>query len=398
MRFHHQDGHCFIRANIRANIRALLLLAAAALSTATAAAESTLEESVLATSHKLFAASGATGMILTVVRGDALLFVGEGETEKGGGQKPAANTLLRVGSMSKVLATSLLIKLTEEGVLHLSDPLQKFAPAGMAVPQFKDGAPITLLHLATHTSGLARYVDGAAPAHSAPFTWPDHAARWNWLVKQRPSAAPGQAALYSNPAYDLLADAIAVAAKQAYDQLLHDKVTALLGMMDTTATPGAEQCSRLMGARSIADVGACADTRATAGNGGMYSTAADMGRWMQSLLGVSQASSDAQRALSQAVYVQRQTLTSVTGLDKAGLASGIGLGWIYLAPGAQTPAILQKTGGGGGFSSYMALLPGRQLGIFVALTQMNMDNFTDMAMAVNDLAVQLDGQGLAAGK
>jgi D-alanyl-D-alanine-carboxypeptidase/D-alanyl-D-alanine-endopeptidase len=78
--------------------------------------------------------------------------------------------------------------------------------------------------------------------------------------------------------------------------------------------------------------GLCADTRATAGSGGMYSIAADMEAWMQYLLGVKTGSASAQRLIAQAIYVQRQALSSIEGLDIAGSTSGLGLGWVLLAP------------------------------------------------------------------
>lgn len=48
---------------------------------------------------------------------------------------------------------------------------------------------------------------------------------------------PGVKAAYSNLAYDLLADALSRASGKPYTSLLRDKITAPLGMRNTTLTP-----------------------------------------------------------------------------------------------------------------------------------------------------------------
>ena len=39
------------------------------------------------------------------------------------------------------------------------------------------------------------------------------------------------------------------------------------------------------------------------------------------------------------------------------------MGWVYMAPKAGHPGIIQKTGGGGGFITYMAMVPQHNVGI-----------------------------------
>ncbi|RBO38147.1 serine hydrolase, partial [Enterobacter hormaechei] len=100
-------------------------------------------------------------------------------------------------------------------------------------------------------------------------TWPTKAQRWQWLAHANVTVPPGVHAAYSNLAYDLLADALSRAAGKPYNALLKEKITAPLGMVDTTLTPSPEQCSRLMVA--AAGPSACRDTTAAAGSGGVYS-------------------------------------------------------------------------------------------------------------------------------
>ncbi len=45
-----------------------------------------------------------------------------------------------------------------------------------------------------------------------------------------------------------------------------------------------------------------------------------------------------------------------------GRADALGLGWVYMKPKNGHPGIIQKTGGGGGFITYMAMNPQANVG------------------------------------
>src|ERR1700760_3588734 len=102
----------------------------------------------------LFQQSGSTGMVLVVVRDNQVFFRGYGESAPGSGQAPARDSVLRLCSLTKIFTTDVLTKLAAEKTVRLSDSLQRFAPRRTVVP--KHEGPITLMDLATHTSGLPR--------------------------------------------------------------------------------------------------------------------------------------------------------------------------------------------------------------------------------------------------
>ncbi|GAB2583310.1 D-alanyl-D-alanine-carboxypeptidase/endopeptidase AmpH [Dyella jejuensis] len=363
----------------------VILLLSLAATNATAAAPSNY---VPDAAPRMFAASGARGMVIVIVDGDRRLIQGFGETRPGDGQLPDATSLLRIGSLSKLLAVDLMVKLASDGKLHLDDTLQSHAPHGYRVPQASGMRPITLFDLATHTSGLPRSADIPADDKAGYAQ-----ARWNWLQEQGNLPAPGHAALYSNLAFDLLADALSNSAGTSYSQALQRYVTGPLGMRDTTDAPSAGQCRRLMDGGAPDAAAPCTGSAENAGSGGLYSTAADMAMWMTDQLGIGKRGADPDTAISQAIYFQRQSLASVQGMDIGGHASGLGMGWVWLAPTPQSPAIIEKTGGGGGFMTYMALVPGRQVGIFVAVTKVDANMLRTLAQHVNELAAQLTSAG-----
>ena len=328
--------------------------------------------------------SGFTSMVLVVVRDHETMMEGYGETFPGSAHTPNSNSLIRLCSLSKVFTTDLLLRLSADRKLSLADPLERFAPPGKHVPLADDGTRITLRDLATHTAGLPREV-GAYPAKAPHFTFPSYTVRWAWLQKQKLLTPPGTAALYSNVGFDFLGDALAIASAKSYAQLLHDRLLQPLGMWDTTLVPTFDQCSRLL--RGERDEGPCTDTLASGASGGIYSTPTDMVKFLQYLLQI--PGSPAQPPTALGVSLEPHLLKSVQGLSHAGDPTGIGLAWIQLGDPTTPSSILEKTGGGGGFSTYIALSPSHHTAVFVAATEGKTDWKIDLFHEANNLLAAL---------
>ena len=338
----------------------------------------------------LFQRSGSTGMVVVVVRGNEKWMQSYGQTYPGSHQKPTADSLVRLCSLSKIMTTDLLVKLVADGRVSLSDPLQKFAPRNVTVPDRTvrglSSRSITLRDLATHTAGLPREI--AYPLGDAGhFTFPDYSFRWQWLPGFRLRTLPGTAAHYSNIGFDLLADALAVAAGKPYAQLFAERIAKPLGLRDTTVTPTPGECSRLLvGSKNE---GSCTDTTAAAGSGGMYSTANDMTRWLEYLLALPGVPMHQDPAAT-ATYIPASELRWTQGLGHAGVPNGIGLGWVHINQPEDPTMIIEKTGGGAGYTTYIALNPGRHIGIFVAATEGRRAG-ANIFSASNDLLTYLAG-------
>ena len=336
----------------------------------------------------LFAQSNSTGMVLVVVHNHETLFRGYGETAPGSHQLPTQNSLLRLCSLSKIFATDLLTKLVQDQTVKLDDPLQLYAPPHAIVPSRLNHA-ITLEDLATHTSGLPREV-GAAPHDAAHFTFPGYTYRWHWLPTQHLHAVPGTAALYSNIGYDFLGDALAQAAHKPYAQLFAERIATPLGLHETGFTPNPGQCARLL--QGSHDEGLCTDTQSSAASAGVYSTATDITRWLQYLLGAETPRIPAQDPTAQAIYIDPTTLLSQQGLDHAGPPTGIGLGWMHLLPPDSPAHLIEKTGGGAGFATYIVLNQSTHTAVFVAFTEgPAAANHFNVFKATNNLLLTLAG-------
>ena len=111
--------------------------------------------------NHIYYGSGATGMALVVIDGNQRVFRSFGETRPGNNEHPQLDSVIRIASLSKLMTSEMLVKLLDQGVVKLNDPLSKYAPPGARVPTYQ-GAPITLVNLATHTSALPREQPGGA--------------------------------------------------------------------------------------------------------------------------------------------------------------------------------------------------------------------------------------------
>jgi D-alanyl-D-alanine-carboxypeptidase/D-alanyl-D-alanine-endopeptidase len=312
---------------------------------------------------ELYANSGATGMVLVVVQGDSVFIHGYGETAPGSHIAPSENSVIRLCSLTKIFTTDVLAKLVADGTVQLDDPLQKYAPQGVRVPE-KDG-PITLLELATHTAGLDREI-GTAPRHTPHFTYPDYATRWQWLPTAELKFEPGTQAYYSNIGFDLLSDALANAARTPYSTLLSSRTLKPLLMWQTTFYPSAAQCARLL--QGAHNEGPCTVTENTQGSSGLYSTPEDMAKWLRYLVGPEARPFPGKAGSAFAVYLHPSSLRSISGLSHAGRPNGIGLGWMHLDANDDLTHVLEKTGGGAGFTTYIVLHPASHSALFVAAT------------------------------
>jgi D-alanyl-D-alanine-carboxypeptidase/D-alanyl-D-alanine-endopeptidase len=363
-----------------------LLPLASALAQANPPASLPDTQSIDALGTDLFLQSGSTGMVLVVVRDDHVFFRGYGQTAPNSHQFPTQDSLLRLCSVTKIFTTDVLTKLVADKTVRLDDPLQRYAPAGTVLP--KRVRTITLADMATHTSGLPREL-GNAPPNTPHFTFPDYRTRWRWLQNQRLRSTPGTAALYSNVAFDFLGDALQSAAHRQYAALLAERTLNPLHMQHTTFFPNAEQCRHLL--ISAHEDGPCTATEATAGSSGLYSTAADMTIWLEYLLQTGRSGIPTQNASAQAVYILPSHLVSQKGLDHAGEPTGVGLGWIHILSIDSPSHILEKTGGGAGFETYIAINHSRRTAIFLAATDGSVDTHLNLFNSANKLLLAVAG-------
>ena len=66
-------------------------------------------------------------------------------------------SISRTGSISKSVTAVLMMRLLDEGVIGLDEPVERYLPAFASVKDRRvDAQPVTFRHLASHTAGLIR--------------------------------------------------------------------------------------------------------------------------------------------------------------------------------------------------------------------------------------------------
>ena len=90
-------------------------------------------------------------------------FYGYGKLSNSSNATVNENTIFSIGSITKVFTTILLADMVDKGLVNLDDPIEKYLPSYVSVPQF-NGHKITVEDLATHPSGLPEFPDNYCPS------------------------------------------------------------------------------------------------------------------------------------------------------------------------------------------------------------------------------------------
>jgi serine-type D-Ala-D-Ala carboxypeptidase/endopeptidase len=338
----------------------------------------------------LFMDARVPGMVIGAVRNGETAVFGFGETAPGSGKEPDGNTMMRIGSITKAFTGQVLASLVAQGRVKFTDRLQDRLGWQVKVPE-KDGRPIRLIELATHTSGLPREVERPEGPAEDPFRTLTQDAYIKGLQSDPLLFAPGSGGLYSNFAFDLLAAALANAGGKPYHQLLKESVLDPAGLKDTVMTLRPGDAPRLMrghnsDGKPMLHVSA---TPVMAGASSLYSTPNDILRWLAWHLDRFSPQGAEVRLIDHAAYVPRDGLKPVAGFDESGHMDAMGLGWVVMEAKGSRPLILQKAGGLQGMFTYAAFAPTRGVGVFVAINQFNLGAYSAMVGAANGLIEQL---------
>ncbi len=306
--------------------------------------------------HQLIEDKIVVGLVIGIVKDGQSQIITYGETIKGSGIAPDGDTLYEIGSVTKVFTGILLASLIQSDDVNLTDPLQKYLPPSVTAP-VADGKPITLEHLATHTSGLPRMPDNFKPVDPlnpyADYTVEQMYGFLNGYELRRP---PGQYE-YSNYAMGLLGHVLAHHKGMTYEELLLDRIAKPLGMKDSGITLNEDQQKRLAPPYNAAlKPTENWDIPALAGAGAIRSSANDMIKFINANL------KKDHKPFSKALrFAQVKRHSMEDGLS-------MGLGWHLSRDGV----ILWHNGGTGGYHSWLAIAPERGIGVVVLTNTANM--------------------------
>ncbi|MCX5383989.1 serine hydrolase [Streptomyces sp. NBC_00083] len=139
----------------------------------------------------------------------------------------APDTVYDLASLSKLFTSLLAVQQIERGALRLDGTVASYLPEFAAAG--KQG--VTVRHLLTHTSGFPSWI----PLYAAP----TREERLKLVLNEAPTAPPGSAYLYSDLNLISLQLVLERITGRPLDALLHDEITAPLGMHRTRYNPPA---------------------------------------------------------------------------------------------------------------------------------------------------------------
>ncbi|MFI6848211.1 beta-lactamase family protein [Kitasatospora sp. NBC_00085] len=224
---------------------------------------------------------------------------------------PTTDVQYRIGSLTKTFVAVLVLRLRDEGLLDLADPVGRHLPGSPA-----DGA--TVGRLLAHSAGLASETPGPWWERTDGALRP---ALGDVLENECPQKHPaGQRFHYSNPGYALLGALVERLRGEPWGEVLRREVLEPLGMDRTTLLPQHPHAGGFA-VHPWADVmmpEPLTDTGLMAPAGQLWSTVADLTRWAAFLAGGDD------KVLSADTLAEMRR--PATGPDSADWSGGYGLG------------------------------------------------------------------------
>lgn len=280
------------------------------------------------------------------------------------------NTLFRIASMTKPFAAAAIMMLSEEGRIHLDDPVDKYLPEfsdmWLLSENTKDKSvlvrparKVTIRDILTHTSGLSS-LPGNIPVKSI--------AEYIYVISQRPlQFEPGSQYRYSGAGITTAARIVEVLSGQPYDVFLSERIFNPLGMEDTYFLPPDDFAGRIAPVYKPSADGGLEDIRLESGfselpvnslehpdwhnfprpEGGLFSTAGDMYKWIQAI--VNKGIYNGQRILSEESVVEM--IKAQTDELSDGISYGLGFRIITIPEDVTAMLSPGSFGHGGAFGT-----------------------------------------------
>jgi uncharacterized protein YbbC (DUF1343 family)/CubicO group peptidase (beta-lactamase class C family) len=194
------------------------------------------------------------------------------------------DTIFDLASLTKCIATTTaMMQLIEEGRIRLNDPVASY------LKDFEQNGKkdITIRELMTHYSGLAPDLDLTAP-------WQGRDVAYRMAMEARPANPPGSRFVYSDINFETLGFIVERVTGESLADYTAQHVFAPLGMKDTHFLPPKEWQPRIAPTqydddgkmlRGIVHDPTARRMGGVAGHAGLFSTADDLARFAQALLG-----------------------------------------------------------------------------------------------------------------
>ncbi|SPZ65115.1 Beta-lactamase [Serratia quinivorans] len=312
---------------------------------------------------------GVPGMAIAVSVDGKQQFYDYGVASKQTGKPITNQTLFEVGSLSKTFTATLAAYAQNEGKLSFAEPASHYLPElrGSAFDR------VSLLNLATHTSGLPLFVPDEVTNDAQLMAYYK-----NW----QPPHAVGSYRVYSNLGIGMLGMITAKSLNQPFAQAMEKQLLPALGMNHSYVNVPAAQMDNYAQGYNKKDQ----PVRVTPGpldaeSYGIKSNAEDLIRYLEANMQVAKVGDKWRKALAAThtgyyragvftqdlmweSYAYPEKLTTLTEGNNAGMImNGTPATAITPPKQDQGAAWYNKTGSTGGFSTYAVFIPSKKIAV-----------------------------------
>jgi len=336
---------------------------------------------------------GVPGASVALIENGQVTFAHGFGTKGPNSQEPVdADTLFRIGSMTKALTATALLGLVQSGAVSLDATLTSIVP-DVAINDASNLAALTIRQLLTHQSGLYDYLAVNGPtddtALSQFLTSPDYAANEYFMDP------PGTFYNYSNPDYYLAGLVLERTGGVPYRQAVAERVLSPLGMTRTFFLPA-----------DVIAAGDFSNGKSTAADGGLwdvrpdsydnawarpagfaFSSVVDYAKFVQFLYaGNASVLADPQREAMQSAQVN---MLNPGGVEAEIESYGFGLvvdREFHINQGIYATKLVWHDGAIPGFTSFFFLLPSTGGGIVWFANADNVEFVTSLVLALQSFA------------
>ena len=314
----------------------------------------------------------AVGLSVALVSGDKVVWSqGFGWADKENQIAATEDTVYMLGSGTKTLTAVAVLKLVEQGIVSLDEPIVNYIPEFNMVDRFPDQMRnMTVRRSLNHHSGIPGDLYNAQVLYGAPWNqWGGCDVYMDWLLdylsKDYPSHPPGQMATYSNTGF-VLAGEVALRADgpagETFPDYLARKLFEPLGMNHTSLFVIKENLATgYEGGEPTEDkilnctVGA---------SGGAFTTVKDMARFLIMVNNGGMGPGGVRFLTPETVVMLGEAEKSSLDIDSL-FQPGLGLDTMDDPVMQYAGRAWMKSGGTPGFVSLMEMLPDKKLGVIV---------------------------------
>ncbi len=297
------------------------------------------------------------GIVVGLVDDSGRRIVSYGKFRQDSQEEVNGDTVFEIGSLTKVFTSLLLAEMVLNKQVQLDDPISKYLPQSVKAPA-RNAKEITLVDLATHTSGLPRLPSNLSGLDMIlhadnPYAKYSVDQMYDFLAGYKLPRDIGSEYEYSNLGAGLLGHLLALKAGTNYEALVMQRICLPLGMTNTRISLSPELKRRLATGHNEAGKPVSNwDIPTLAGAGALRSTVNDMLNFVAANMGL-------QKSELQPAMDFQHTPRHTAGSSQ----SHIGLGW-HIAKNGPVEMVWHN-GGTGGYHSFAGFIKGSRRGIIV---------------------------------